>query len=152
MRVQSSVRLLLAGGEEVEFGQQVRRGARGQAECYAFKQHGWLRCRALGYWGEDAEVAWLLVTNHAQIGAWSYAQRMWEELAFRDLKSGGGAVAEQSCVAALPRAALMAGDGSSVCADDVSGFACQARERMASGRSSWQGFSLEPVSVRDTRV
>lgn len=89
MRVQSSVRLLLEGGEEVEFGQQVRRGERWQAECYAFKKHGWLQCRALGYWGEDAEEAWLLVTNHAQIEAWSYAQRMWEELAFRDLKSGG---------------------------------------------------------------
>lgn len=88
MRVQSSVRLLLEGGEEVEFGNLVHRGERWQAECYAFKKHGWLRCRALGYWREDAQEAWLLVTNHPQVEALEYAKRMWEELAFRDIKSG----------------------------------------------------------------
>lgn len=89
MRVQGSVRLLLDDGQEVAFGQQVGRGERWGSGCYAFKKHGWLRCRAIGYWRRGAEEPWLLVTKHAQIEAWSYAQRMWEELAFRDIKSGG---------------------------------------------------------------
>lgn len=90
MRVPSSVRLLLEEGREVCFGEQVRRGECWQASgCYAFKKGGWLRCRALGCWRVDAGEAWLLVTNHPQVEAWHYAQRMWQELAFRDLKSGG---------------------------------------------------------------
>jgi len=79
VRVQSGVRLVLADGVEVCFGEQVSRGQYWSGWCYAFKKHGWLRCRAIG---------WLLLTNHWRVhGGW-YARRMWEELAFRDWKSG----------------------------------------------------------------
>lgn len=37
----------------------------------------------------DADEPWLLVTNHPFVTAAEYGMRMWEELAFRDLKSGG---------------------------------------------------------------
>lgn len=88
VRVQSSVRLRLEDGTEVSFGEQVPRGQSWQAACRAFKKHGWLECRALGYWGEESQEAWLLVTNHPKVGAQAYGERMWEELSFRDMKSG----------------------------------------------------------------
>lgn len=55
----------------------------------AFKKAGWLSCRAMAYWGEGHKEPWYLVTNCPQIAAQVYGQRMWEELAFRDLKSDG---------------------------------------------------------------
>ena len=88
VRVQSGVRLVLADGVEVCFGEQVSRGQYWSGWCYAFKKHGWLRCRAIGWWRANQEEGWLLLTNHWRVhGGW-YARRMWEELAFRDWKSG----------------------------------------------------------------
>lgn len=89
VRVQKSVRLILADGREVAFGTQVARGQVWQAEGWAFKKAGWLRCRALGWWRAGSDEPWLLVTNHPTVEVSAYRVRMWEELGFRDFKSGG---------------------------------------------------------------
>lgn len=89
-RVQSEVTLHLSDGREVTFGQMVPRPARlWSQEVLAFKKAGWLRCRALGYWKVGAKEPWLLVTNCPEARIDDYRVRMWEESAFRDLKSNG---------------------------------------------------------------
>lgn len=40
-------------------------------------------------WLENAQAPWSLVTNDPTLTGWEYAQRMWMEAAFRDLKSHG---------------------------------------------------------------
>ncbi len=89
MRVQKSVRLVLEDGREVAFGTQVAQGEVWQAEVWAFKKAGWLRCRVLGWWRAGSDEPWLLITNHPSVEVSAYRVRMWEELAFRDFKSGG---------------------------------------------------------------
>ena len=56
---------------------------------YAFKKAGWLQCRALSWWGMGHKEPWLLLTNAPNVTAKHYALRMWEETAFKDLKSNG---------------------------------------------------------------
>ena len=48
--------------------------------------------RALGlsaFHGDGHDEPWYLVTNYPQIEGRKYGMRMWEELTFRDYKSGG---------------------------------------------------------------
>lgn len=90
VRVQASVRLELPDGSTVTFGQVIEKP--GQEWCgwvQAFKKAGWMTCRAMAYWGWGHKEPWLLLTNHPQARSALYGWRMWEELAFRDLKSGG---------------------------------------------------------------
>ncbi len=89
VRVQNSVRLVLEDGQEVAFGAQVAQGQVWQAEVWAFKKAGWLRCRALGGWRSGSDEPWRLVTNHPAMAVSAYRVRMWEALAFRDFTSGG---------------------------------------------------------------
>ena len=89
VRVQRTVRLQVEG-REVEFGALVPKpGARWAGAVRAFKKSGWQPCWAVGRWQGRYAQPWLLLTNwpHAQ-AAW-YGLRMWEEAAFRDVKSGG---------------------------------------------------------------
>ena len=89
-RVQNSVRLRLAGGREVSFGQQVPQAGRSwTGEVQAFKKAGWTACRALGYWKVGQREPWLLLSNWPQATTAHYAVRMWEEHGIRDLKSNG---------------------------------------------------------------
>jgi hypothetical protein len=90
VRVQGQVRLRLADGRCVAFRELVRRpGQPWSGWVWAFKKAGWQRCWAVAYWRRPHEQPWLLLTNWPQAqGAW-YGMRMWEELAFRDLKSCG---------------------------------------------------------------
>lgn len=60
-----------------------------QGEVRAFKKAGWLSCRALAQWGKGHQEPWLLLTNYPPAQAEWYGVRMWEELAFKDLKSNG---------------------------------------------------------------
>jgi len=92
VRVQSDVHLIRQDTEqEVVFGQMLQRP--GQVPwsgwVQAFKKAGWLRCYALAYWGRDHKEPWLLLTNYPGAQSQWYGWRMWEELAFRDLKSSG---------------------------------------------------------------
>jgi hypothetical protein len=89
-RVQHSVRLQLEGGGEVSFGQMVPHPGRcWSRDVQAFKKAGWSACRALGYWKVGQKEPWLLLTNWPRATTADYAVRMWEEAAFRDLKSNG---------------------------------------------------------------
>ena len=88
-RVQRTVRLQGAG-REVPFGALVPKpGRRGTGAGRAFKTAGWRAGWAVGRWQGRYAQPWLLLTNWPQAQAKWYGLRMWEEAAFRDLKSGG---------------------------------------------------------------
>jgi hypothetical protein len=90
-RVPGTVRLDLGGGREVAFREMVPKPGRccwNQA-VQAFKKAGWVSGRALGYWKVGREEPWLLLTNWPGATTAEYALRVWEEQAFRDLKSNG---------------------------------------------------------------
>jgi hypothetical protein len=90
-RVQGSVCLDLGGGRQLSFGQLVPRAGRccWSQPVKAFKKAGWVDTRALGYWKYGQEEPWLLLTNWPEATTAEYAARMWEENAFRELKSKG---------------------------------------------------------------
>jgi hypothetical protein len=90
MRVQRLVSVRTADGEQVAIGELVRkRGDKFEGEVQAFKKAGWLTVRALCQWRRKHKEPWLLVTNCPWVRTRHYGMRMWEEEAFRDLKSGG---------------------------------------------------------------
>lgn len=89
-RVTKQSKLILADGTDLTFYDQVQ--APGQ--CYAasgtvFKKRGHIPGHVRVVWLEDAQAPWALVTNDPTLTGWEYAQRMWIEEAFRDLKSHG---------------------------------------------------------------
>jgi hypothetical protein len=90
MRVQGLVRLQQANGTVVSFSEMVPKVGSVYSEAVqAFKKSGWLCCRALGVWRRGQKEPWLLLTNCPEAQTGDYAIRMWEEEAFRDLKSSG---------------------------------------------------------------
>ncbi|HWI57248.1 MAG TPA: transposase [Bacillota bacterium] len=89
-RVQGRLRLALSEGREVTFRDLVPKPGRCWSQAVkVFKQAGGIPCRALGYWKVGQEEPWLLLTNWPGATTAGYALRMWEEHAFRDLKSNG---------------------------------------------------------------
>lgn len=90
MRVQKQVRVLTASGEQVTMGDLASKpGERFEGEVRAFKKAGWRPERALCHWRRHHKEPWLLVTNCPWVRTQHYGMRMWQEEAFRDLKSGG---------------------------------------------------------------
>jgi hypothetical protein len=90
VRVQGSVRLRLPNAQIVLFRERVARaGQQWSGAVEAFRKAGWRRCWAMAYWGVGQREPWLLLSNWQQAQAPQYGWRMWEELAFRDLKSSG---------------------------------------------------------------
>ncbi len=84
------MRLRLGDGREVAFRELVtQRSQRWRGAVWAFKKAGWLECWAIGVWEARYREPWLLLTNWPQAQSEQYGWRMWEELAFRDFKSGG---------------------------------------------------------------
>lgn len=69
--------------------QQVQPGELWAASGQVFKQRGKLTGRALARWSVGYDEPWALVTNAPEVTGAEYAQRMWQEASFRDLKSGG---------------------------------------------------------------
>ena len=89
VRVQRTVRVQV-GGSEGEIGALVPRpGKRWAGAVRVFKHAGWPAYWVVGQWRRGAAQPWLLVTNWPQAQARWYGLRMWEEAAFKDLKSGG---------------------------------------------------------------
>ena len=89
-RVTKQSKLILPDGQEVTFYQQVSHP--GQTYCahgLVFKKRGRVPAHVRVLWKEDAQERWALVTNDPHLTGWEYAQRMWIEEAFRDLKSHG---------------------------------------------------------------
>lgn len=89
-RVTRQSKIVLPNGEAVCFYDQV--SAPGQvfhASGLVFKQRGRIPAHVRVLWGQQAQERWALVTNDPTLSGWEYAQRMWMEAAFRDLKSHG---------------------------------------------------------------
>src|SRR5258708_20571481 len=83
-------KLILADGQAITFDAQVT--APGQpyaASGLVFKQRGRIPAHVRVVWGLQAKAPWSLVTNEPALRGFEYAQRMWQEEAFRDLKSYG---------------------------------------------------------------
>jgi hypothetical protein len=97
-RVTKQSKLILPGGEAVCFYDQVTApGHTYQASGRVFKKRRRIPAQVRVLWGKDAQDRWALVTNDPALSGWEYAQRMWIEQAFRDLKSHGWQV-ESACV------------------------------------------------------
>jgi hypothetical protein len=89
-RVTKQSKIILESGEAVTFYQQVRQpGEHYESSGTVFKTRGHIRAHVRVIWGQTAQDRWALVTNDPTLSGWEYAQRMWIEEAFRDLKSHG---------------------------------------------------------------
>jgi hypothetical protein len=89
-RVTKQSKIMLPDGQAVTFYDQVTApGQRYAASGLVFKQRGLVPAHVRVLWAEDAHERWALVTNDPTLSGWEYAQRMWIEEAFRDLKSHG---------------------------------------------------------------
>jgi hypothetical protein len=89
-RVTRQSKLILPDGTDCTFYDQVQ----SPGECYAasglvFKKRGRIPAHVRVLWGTSAQARWSLVTNDPDLTGWEYAERMWIEEAFRDLKSHG---------------------------------------------------------------
>jgi hypothetical protein len=90
VRVQGTVRLRLQDGQKVTFRSRVSApGQKWSGWVQAFAKAGWRRCWAIAYWGKGYKEPWLLLSDYDAVQQQQYGWRMWEELAFRDLKSYG---------------------------------------------------------------
>jgi len=96
-RVTKQSKIVLPDGQELCFHAQVTApGQSYQASGTVFKKRGHIPGHVRVLWGEEAKEPWALVTNDESIDGWDYAQRMWIEESFRDLKSHGWQVEESS--------------------------------------------------------
>jgi hypothetical protein len=105
-RVTKQSKMILPDGDEVTFYNQVSApGQSYQASGIVFKKRGRIPGHVRVLWGTTAQDKWALVTNDATLTGWEYAQRMWIEEAFRDLKSHGWQLeqAQFDCPARLER-------------------------------------------------
>jgi len=88
-RVQGQTRFQLPDGTTITLKEVVLPGGAWSAQGKAFKKAGWLPAIAHVIWDTPYRQAWCLVTNCSHISARLYANRYWQEAAFRDLKSDG---------------------------------------------------------------
>lgn len=89
-RVTKQSKIVLPDGQAVCFYDQVTQpGQTYHASGQVFKQRGRIEGHVRVLWGLAAQERWALVTNDPDLNGWEYAQRMWIEEAFRDLKSHG---------------------------------------------------------------
>lgn len=89
-RVTKQSKIVLPTGEAVTIYDQVTQpGQTYAASGLVFKKRGRVPAHVRVLWGKHAQDRWALVTNDPTLTGWEYAQRMWVEEAFRDLKSHG---------------------------------------------------------------
>lgn len=89
-RVTKQSKILLPEGEAICFYEQVKAvGETYYASGLVFKKRGRIPAHVRVIWREGGQEPWALVTNDPSLNGWEYAQRMWIEEAFRDLKSHG---------------------------------------------------------------
>jgi len=94
-RVTKQSKVLLPDGSECTFYDQVQApGEFYAASGLVFKKRGRVPAHVRVLWGTAAQDRWALVTNDPTLTGWEYAERMWIEEAFRDLKSHGWQVEE----------------------------------------------------------
>lgn len=105
-RVTKQSKMILPDGAEITFYDQVTSpGESYHASGVVFKKRGRIPGHVRVLWGKKAQDKWALVTNDVTLTGWEYAQRMWIEEAFRDLKSHGWQLeqAQFDCPARLER-------------------------------------------------
>lgn len=89
-RVTRQSKLVFEDGTDLTFYDQVQMpGQSYHASGQVFKKRGHIPAHVRVLWKPGAQERWALVTNDPQLTGWEYAQRMWIEEAFRDLKSQG---------------------------------------------------------------
>lgn len=89
-RVTRQSKIVFTDGTDLTFYDQVNNpGDEYAASGLVFKQRGRIPGHVRVLWGQDAKDRWALVTNDPSLTGWEYAERMWIEEAFRDLKSHG---------------------------------------------------------------
>jgi hypothetical protein len=89
-RVTKQSKIVMATGEAICFYDQVQQqGQSYHASGLVFKKRGRIPAHVRVLWRQGGQEPWALVTNDPQLSGWEYAQRMWIEEAFRDLKSHG---------------------------------------------------------------
>jgi hypothetical protein len=89
-RVTKQSKIILPDGQALTFYDQVAQaGDRYAASGTVFKKRGHIPGHVRVLWSQDSKERWALVTNDPTLTGWEYAQRMWIEEAFRDLKSHG---------------------------------------------------------------
>ena len=89
-RVTRQSKIVFEDGTARTFYDQVQQpGQTYHASGLVFKQRGLIPAHVRVLWGQDAKEKWSLVTNDPTLSGWEYAQRMWIEESFRDLKSFG---------------------------------------------------------------
>ena len=89
-RVTRQSKIILPDGREVTFYDQVRQpGEQYAASGSVFKKRGRVPAHVRVFWGMEAKECWALVTNDPVLTGPEYAQRMWIEESFRDLKTHG---------------------------------------------------------------
>ena len=90
MRVTKKVRVMMEDGEVSPFDEMPNApGKPWRRRAKAFKKSGWIECWAECVWDCDHAEPWFLVTNCPESEGREYGIRMWIELMFRDMKSGG---------------------------------------------------------------
>lgn len=98
-RVTKQSKIILSNGQAVCFYKQVQAmGESYQASGLVFKKRGRIPAHVRVIWREAGQEPWALVTNDPNLTGWEYAQRMWIEEAFRDLKSHGWDLEKASLV------------------------------------------------------
>ena len=104
-RVTKQSKIILDDGSEVTFYEQVSApGEHYSASGRVFKKRGRIPAHVRVLWAAHAQDKWALVTNDPTLSGWEYAQRMWLEEAFRDLKSFGWQL-EEAWLESPPRIA-----------------------------------------------
>jgi hypothetical protein len=89
-RVNASSSLRLADGRQVTLSDLIRPGKRWSGTGVLFQnEHAVEQVYVHLLWRSSMPEAWCLVTNAADVTHAPYAQRIWQEEGFRDLKSGG---------------------------------------------------------------
>lgn len=106
-RVTKQSKVILADGTAVTFYDQVTQAGQSYAASgMVFKKRGRVPAHVRVLWSTQAKDKWALVTNDPHLTGWEYAERMWIEEAFRDLKSHGWQV-EQVALDAPQRMARL---------------------------------------------
>ena len=90
MRVSKIVRVMMDDETVFPFKSlTVEPGKSWRAKAKASKNAGWIECWVECVHGQGHDEPWCLVTNYPQMRGIKYEMRMWDELTFRDYKSGG---------------------------------------------------------------
>lgn len=88
-RVQNHSKLITRSGKVWSLHQLIRPGETWRGYGIVFKKRGRIKAHVRLLWRGVQHEPWCLLTNDPFVLGGGYAQRVWQEEGFRDLKSGG---------------------------------------------------------------